>query len=318
MRAPVELCCLPVQMQPQPQGLRSLNQPALTKLLAAPPPEQTQPKLNQALANVKGVLHTWYPFVRASVCCVCLAACISVCRSACLPACVWGWMGGGWGLVVDGGGGGGAFIMCACAIFLPHVYVSTFHVQLRMYIPMSIASSVDFLPPPLPSPPLPSSPSSSSCVTYVDISDLLRELHLEKYEANFADEEIDLEVFLTMTEKDFEGIGITTLGSRRKLMMASKGVCTCKCVCVCACAYVLCMLVLCLLCVCVECVLCAWLWVCMHALKPILASCVVLTWPVLSFHAQLLFPIFIPIRSAAAATGARLRPHWLLTEGTSL
>lgn len=57
------------------------------------------------------------------------------------------------------------------------------------------------------------------------MSDLLRELHLEKYEANFADEEIDLDVFLTMTEKDFEGIGITTLGSRRKLMMASKGVC---------------------------------------------------------------------------------------------
>ena len=257
MRTPVELCCLPVQMQPQPQGLRSLNQPALTKLLAAPPPEQTQPKLNQALANVKGVLHTWYPFVRASVCCVCLAACISVCRSACLPACVWGWMGGGWGAGCRWGWGWGwgcIYHMCACAIFLPHVYVSIFHVQLCTYFRPLPALSTSFLSPPLPSPP---PPSFSSCVTYVDISDLLRELHLEKYEANFADEEIDLEVFLTMTEKDFEGIGITTLGSRRKLMMASKGVCTCKCVCVCACAYVLCCVCLCFACcVCVLNVCC--------------------------------------------------------------
>lgn len=52
---PVEPSCLAVQMQPQPQGLRSLNQPTLTKLLAAPPPEHAQPKPNQALANVKGV-----------------------------------------------------------------------------------------------------------------------------------------------------------------------------------------------------------------------------------------------------------------------
>ena len=73
---------------------------------------------------------------------------------------------------------------------------------------------------------LPSSFVVSSFITLfsVDISDVLRELHLEKYEANFVDEEIDLDVFLTMTEKDFEGIGISTLGPRRKLMIASKGV----------------------------------------------------------------------------------------------
>ena len=67
---PEAMPCYSVQMQPQPQGLRSLNQPTLTKLLAAPPPDQAQPKPNQALANVKGELHN--PCVHTYLVCVCV------------------------------------------------------------------------------------------------------------------------------------------------------------------------------------------------------------------------------------------------------
>lgn len=53
-----------------------------------------------------------------------------------------------------------------------------------------------------------------------DLSTLLARLGLEKYEDCFTNEEIDLETFLTMSEDDLREIGISTLGSRRKLQIA--------------------------------------------------------------------------------------------------
>ena len=46
---------------------------------------------------------------------------------------------------------------------------------------------------------------------------------MEKYQSCFDEEEIDLPIFLTMSEADLEGIGIKTLGARRKLMLAISG-----------------------------------------------------------------------------------------------
>ena len=59
-----------------------------------------------------------------------------------------------------------------------------------------------------------------------DLSRLLKALNMEKYEEIFKKEEIDLELFLTMSEEEFAEIGITTLGARRKLSIAIKGVLT--------------------------------------------------------------------------------------------
>ena len=46
---------------------------------------------------------------------------------------------------------------------------------------------------------------------------------MEKYQSCFDDEEIDLPIFLTMSESDLEGIGVSTLGARRKLKIAISG-----------------------------------------------------------------------------------------------
>ena len=46
---------------------------------------------------------------------------------------------------------------------------------------------------------------------------------MEQYEDKFRQEEIDLELFLTMSEEEFATIGITKLGARRKLSNAIKG-----------------------------------------------------------------------------------------------
>lgn len=53
-----------------------------------------------------------------------------------------------------------------------------------------------------------------------DLPSLLRQLDMEKYQSCFDNEEIDLQIFLTMSESDLEGIGISTLGARRKLKIA--------------------------------------------------------------------------------------------------
>lgn len=39
-----------------------------------------------------------------------------------------------------------------------------------------------------------------------------------------------MDTFLTMTEEDLKEVGISTLGARRKLQIASSGTCTCMCV----------------------------------------------------------------------------------------
>ena len=57
-----------------------------------------------------------------------------------------------------------------------------------------------------------------------DLSTLLKALKMEKYEEIFQKEEIDLDLFLTMSEEEFGEIGITTLGARRRLSNAIKGV----------------------------------------------------------------------------------------------
>ena len=49
---------------------------------------------------------------------------------------------------------------------------------------------------------------------------------MEKYGEIFQKEEIDLDLFLTMSEEEFAEIGITTLGARRRLSNAIKGVCS--------------------------------------------------------------------------------------------
>jgi len=47
---------------------------------------------------------------------------------------------------------------------------------------------------------------------------------MEKYEEVFQKEEIDLDLLLTMSEEEFAEIGISTLGARRRLSNAIKGV----------------------------------------------------------------------------------------------
>ena len=46
---------------------------------------------------------------------------------------------------------------------------------------------------------------------------------MEKYEEIFQNEEIDLELLLTMSEEEFADIGINALGARRRLSNAIKG-----------------------------------------------------------------------------------------------
>lgn len=63
----------------------------------------------------------------------------------------------------------------------------------------------------------------------IDLSALLKTLKMEKYEEIFQKEEIDLDLFLTMSEEEFAEIGISTLGARRRLSNAIKGVCVLQC-----------------------------------------------------------------------------------------
>lgn len=66
---------------------------------------------------------------------------------------------------------------------------------------------------------------SSPTNIYRDVTDLatlLKALKMEKYGEIFQKEEIDLDLFLTMSEEEFAEIGITTLGARRRLSNAIK------------------------------------------------------------------------------------------------
>ncbi|XP_065891434.1 protein bicaudal C homolog 1-like [Dysidea avara] len=70
--------------------------------------------------------------------------------------------------------------------------------------------------------PAPSSSSPDPYSNVTDLTSLLKALSMEQYEDNFRQEEIDLELFLTMSEEEFSTIGITKLGARRKLSNAIK------------------------------------------------------------------------------------------------
>ena len=55
---------------------------------------------------------------------------------------------------------------------------------------------------------------------YNDIVTLLTGLNLEQCIPNFINAEVDMTVFPTLTEQDLISMGIKTLGSRRRIMMA--------------------------------------------------------------------------------------------------
>ncbi|EGD74700.1 hypothetical protein PTSG_06061 [Salpingoeca rosetta] len=52
------------------------------------------------------------------------------------------------------------------------------------------------------------------------LPELLAKLGLNSYDSLFAKEEIDLAIFLTLTEDDLINIGVTTFGARRKMLLA--------------------------------------------------------------------------------------------------
>ena len=54
----------------------------------------------------------------------------------------------------------------------------------------------------------------------MDIAAWLRELALERYEADFRDNEIDWAVLPKLTADDLKDIGVTAVGHRRKLLEA--------------------------------------------------------------------------------------------------
>jgi len=54
------------------------------------------------------------------------------------------------------------------------------------------------------------------------LSELFKNLNLEKYIQNFTEQEVDLATFQTMTDNDLRELGVNTFGARRKMSMAIK------------------------------------------------------------------------------------------------
>jgi class 3 adenylate cyclase len=54
----------------------------------------------------------------------------------------------------------------------------------------------------------------------VDVGDWLRDLGLERYEQAFRDNDIDADLLPELTADDLTGLGITSVGHRRKLLAA--------------------------------------------------------------------------------------------------
>ncbi|KAJ3316491.1 Ankyrin repeat and SAM domain-containing protein 6, partial [Gonapodya sp. JEL0774] len=50
------------------------------------------------------------------------------------------------------------------------------------------------------------------------IYDLLKKASLTKYHKKFADQEVDYNTFLTLTEKDLQQLGVTTFGALRRIL----------------------------------------------------------------------------------------------------
>jgi len=55
---------------------------------------------------------------------------------------------------------------------------------------------------------------------HVDVAGWLRDLGLEQYAPAFVENHIDSEVLLELTADDLTGLGITSIGHRRKLLAA--------------------------------------------------------------------------------------------------
>jgi class 3 adenylate cyclase len=54
----------------------------------------------------------------------------------------------------------------------------------------------------------------------VDVASWLRELGLERYEAAFRENDVGAEVLCDLTAEDLEGLGVVTIGHRRRLLVA--------------------------------------------------------------------------------------------------
>jgi hypothetical protein len=54
----------------------------------------------------------------------------------------------------------------------------------------------------------------------MDVSDWLRNLGLERYEATFRENGVSAEDVCHLTAEDLEGLGVTAIGHRRRLLVA--------------------------------------------------------------------------------------------------
>ena len=54
----------------------------------------------------------------------------------------------------------------------------------------------------------------------MDIASWLRDLGLERYEASFRENDVNAEVLCHLTAEDLEGLGVATIGHRRRLLVA--------------------------------------------------------------------------------------------------
>ena len=54
----------------------------------------------------------------------------------------------------------------------------------------------------------------------MDVADWLRTLGLERYEAAFRANDVSAEVLCDLTAEDLEGLGVATIGHRRRLLVA--------------------------------------------------------------------------------------------------
>src|ERR1700722_6227569 len=54
----------------------------------------------------------------------------------------------------------------------------------------------------------------------IDVADWLRTLGLERYEATFRENDVSAEVLSDLTAEDLEGLGVVTIGHRRRLLVA--------------------------------------------------------------------------------------------------
>ena len=57
----------------------------------------------------------------------------------------------------------------------------------------------------------------------MDVADWLRKLGLEQYEATFRENDVNVELLCNLTADDLEGLGISSIGHRRRLLDAIAG-----------------------------------------------------------------------------------------------